>query len=490
MTAQMDREKASDRLIRSIDVFDDTGQIIYSTDRRARGPAREPRVDRGRRARQDHRVDGRSPRGIRRGDLAEEQLRPHRGIPRAALLARLRRSRRRLGRARDHFRRAGRLRRHRPHRAPGPHRRDPPLRARPAHPRERGEPPGGPRARRRAHGRSLRHRHRPPAGVAARRQRRAGRAASQARRGGASAFQRNAREELPLADLLAARRRHHGVRGDRARGGVVLLPPRVRARAGARDREEGRHRGRLGARAGAQGHELRHPVLRALRRGQDLRGGLLREPRVLLCRHHQQRRHAALPVRQGAPGRARALPQPRAARRDARPDRAVAGRPRGPAVHRVAAHHRRHPAPGRAAHGDRLGVRRPGAPRGDARRARGAGGVALLHAGAAQLHGRGAARLGARGIRPAGRAHALGRLHRDRARARQRRDRPPASAHRLGVDHLNVRYEHLSGRAAGQACAASTPAQREALKPALRPSSPCASASASAPRPRQPTATR
>ncbi len=32
LPAQMEREKASDRLIRGIDVFDDTGQIIYSTD--------------------------------------------------------------------------------------------------------------------------------------------------------------------------------------------------------------------------------------------------------------------------------------------------------------------------------------------------------------------------------------------------------------------------------------------------------------------------
>jgi hypothetical protein len=32
LPAQMEREKASDRLIRGIDVFDDTGQIIYSTE--------------------------------------------------------------------------------------------------------------------------------------------------------------------------------------------------------------------------------------------------------------------------------------------------------------------------------------------------------------------------------------------------------------------------------------------------------------------------
>jgi hypothetical protein len=32
LPSQMEREKASDRLIRGIDVFDDTGQIIYSTD--------------------------------------------------------------------------------------------------------------------------------------------------------------------------------------------------------------------------------------------------------------------------------------------------------------------------------------------------------------------------------------------------------------------------------------------------------------------------
>jgi len=32
LPAQMEREKASDRLIRGIDVFDDTGQVIYSTD--------------------------------------------------------------------------------------------------------------------------------------------------------------------------------------------------------------------------------------------------------------------------------------------------------------------------------------------------------------------------------------------------------------------------------------------------------------------------
>ncbi len=32
LTSQMEREKASDKLIQGIDVFDDTGQIIYSTD--------------------------------------------------------------------------------------------------------------------------------------------------------------------------------------------------------------------------------------------------------------------------------------------------------------------------------------------------------------------------------------------------------------------------------------------------------------------------
>ena len=56
MNQLLAREKASDRLIRGIDVFDHTGQVIYSTDRQRVGEKVPPRMDRGGGALEDDRV--------------------------------------------------------------------------------------------------------------------------------------------------------------------------------------------------------------------------------------------------------------------------------------------------------------------------------------------------------------------------------------------------------------------------------------------------
>jgi hypothetical protein len=145
LPALMEREKAADRLIRGIDVFDDTGQVIYSTESSRVGQ----RVLRGwteaANRCQGDRMAERGARRVHRRHLAEEQLRPHR-----RLLA--------LRYSRDYVDRAAAkaARRSRSPRSPrssaspsSPARadpRDPALRAGPADTRDRREPPRGSRA--------------------------------------------------------------------------------------------------------------------------------------------------------------------------------------------------------------------------------------------------------------------------------------------------------------------------------------------------------
>src|SRR5438105_7163750 len=148
-------------------------------------------MDRGGAALALDRMVGGSIQRIRRGNLAEEQLRPDGGIPGPALLRGRGGPRGARCRARDHDGGHHLVRRHRPGGAARAHRRHPPVRARPAHPRARREPPRGPHRGAAAHGVGLRRRDRQPALVAARGERRARRPAREARLGRVAMLEKN-----------------------------------------------------------------------------------------------------------------------------------------------------------------------------------------------------------------------------------------------------------------------------------------------------------
>ena len=203
-------------------------------------------------------------------------------------------------------------------------------------------------------------------------------------------------------------------------GRVVLLAPRVRARARPRDRAEGRDRGRLGARAGAQGHELRHRLRPALRRRADLRRGVRGEPRVRLHRAITEHRRATCSSRAArSPIGAREYfrhPAVLADRARARREPSKAARVGQQYIVSMPINDAGKPL-GRPAHRHRRRVRRPRAARSAAGRRGGARGLALLHARAPELHGGRAPRLGP------------GEFTRqvDRMRARRLHRRPRAS---------------------------------------------------------------
>jgi hypothetical protein len=131
MNALLTREKSSDRLVRGIDVFDSFGQIIYSTDRPARG--REGPQGMGEISERSKSTEWglEAANEYRRWHLAEEQLRPHGGLPRVALLLRGGGACRAHGRQRDPARGGVLVHRHRADRPARPDRRDTAFRARP-----------------------------------------------------------------------------------------------------------------------------------------------------------------------------------------------------------------------------------------------------------------------------------------------------------------------------------------------------------------------
>src|SRR5205085_1190143 len=148
-------------------------------------------MDRGGAALALDRMVGGSIQRIRRGNLAQEQLRPDGGIPGPALLRGRGGPRGARCRARDHDGGHHLVRRHRPGGAARAHRRHPPVRARSAHAGARREPSRGPHRGAAAHGVGLRRRDRQPALVAARGERRARRPAREARLGRVAMLEKN-----------------------------------------------------------------------------------------------------------------------------------------------------------------------------------------------------------------------------------------------------------------------------------------------------------
>ena len=81
-------EKSSDRLVRGIDVFDASGQVIYSTDRGRVGTKVPESWNAAAERSKTTEWAAEGHRRLRGRHLAQELVRPHRGLPRAALFAR------------------------------------------------------------------------------------------------------------------------------------------------------------------------------------------------------------------------------------------------------------------------------------------------------------------------------------------------------------------------------------------------------------------